>query len=261
MGLRNWRCAGGTMTPNVVHFVYPAWTNTRPLSILNYLAVKLVIKKHKPGDVKFWIDRDPVENEWWEKIKPLVSIHRRKMDGHHKGIEIRFPQYRSDITRLEILKEEGGIYMDTDVLTLRSLDRFMNGPFTMPEEPHGTSLSNAIMISEPDDPFIHAWLDKMPEALQARTWATTGVVIPFELARTNQFKLSIIDYETLCPLDLNYPYMFEPKLNLAAKAMTKDSYAIHIYETYWRDIVSRMDRAWVEETDCLFSKMYKEAVK
>lgn len=245
------------MVPNIVHFVYPAWTNTRPLSMLNYMAVKTVIEKHKPETVKFWIDRDPVENEWWDKIKPMVDIHRRSMSANYRGFEIRFPQYRSDITRLEILREEGGIYMDTDVITLRSLDYFMTGPFTMAEEPNEKSLSNALMFAEPEDPFVAAWLDRMPEAIRSGQWANGGVVLPLELAMTNKFTVSIIENELLCPFDLHYPYIFEPRLKRAAKALMRDAYAIHIYETYWRDTISRIDRAWVEENDTVFSDMVK----
>lgn len=244
------------MIPNVVHFVYPVWENTRPLSALNYLSVKSVIKNHKPETVAFWIDKKPERNEWWDLIEPLVDVRHKKMDKTFRGIDVPWPQYRSDITRLEILRDFGGIYMDTDVIVLRSLDRFMTGVFNIAEEPSGVTLSNAFMAARPFDAFTYGWLDKIPEAMQSSQWANSGVVVPWELVKTNKFTVNIVESELLCPFDLHFPYIFEQRLNRAAKAMMRDAYAVHIYETYWRDTIKHVTRDWIKQNDCVFSQLF-----
>ena len=40
-----------------------------------------------------------------------------------------------------------------------------------------------------------------------------------------------------------------------AKEKCKDSYAIHVFETYWRDVVKNIDEQWIKKYDCLFSEL------
>lgn len=246
------------MIPNVIHFVYPAWPNTRPLSYLNYICIKRAIEIHKPDDVKFWIDGDPVENEWWQKIKPMVSIHRKEMRGEFGGTKIEWPQYQSDVTRLEILRDEGGIYLDTDVILMRDLNWvFDDDQFTISAEPSGNSLCNAVMFSRPNDPFVKLWLEAMPNALKSDRWANGGVITPFKLAMENGHICDVRDPEDFCPFDLHYPYVFEQRLNRATEALIRNSSALHIYETYWRDTIKNVTPEWVDQTDCVFSRIVK----
>lgn len=245
------------MIPNVIHYVYPAWPNTRPLSYVNYICIKSAIEKHKPKDVKFWIDGNPVDNEWWQKIKAMVSVHHRPMTGEFGGTKIEWPQYQSDVTRLQILKEEGGVYLDTDVIVLKSLERFQKGSkFTLAAEPGLESVCNAIMMCEKNDLFLDEWLEILPEALKSSTWANGGVVRPYELADAF-WRINLRDPEDFCPLDLHYPYMFEPRLNRAGRALIGNAYTVHLFETYWRDTIKHVTPEWVEKTDCLFSMVVK----
>lgn len=245
------------MIPNVIHYVYPAWPNTRPLSYVNYICIKSAIEKHKPKDVKFWIDGDPVDNEWWQKIKAMVSVHHRPMTGEFGGTKIEWPQYQSDVTRLQILKEEGGIYLDTDVIVLQDLNWvFDDDDFVIAAEPGYNSLCNAIMMGQKGDPFIDEWLEIMPDALKSKTWASGGVVRPYDLVEHN-LDVCVREPSDFCPLDLHYPYMFEPRLNRAGRALIGDAYTVHLFETYWRDTIKHVTPEWVEKTDCLFSMVVK----
>jgi len=252
------------MTPNTIHYVYPAWPNTRPLSYVNYICVKSAIENHHPDKVKFWIDGDPVDNEWWRKIQDMVTVERRPMNGSYRGIGIEWPQHQSDVTRLEILKEEGGIYLDTDVLVLPSFEIILDeesDDFVIGTEPGDKSLCNAVMMSPKKHPFIEEWLDVMPAALASNVWAKGGVVSPFEIAESYTTNLVIMEADNFCPFDLHYPYAFEPRLTRAAEALTVDSSAIHLFETYWRDTIKNITPEWVEKNDCYFSRFVKGEIE
>ena len=56
------------------------------------------------------------------------------------------------------------------------------------------------------------------------------------------------------------PWLFDPALRDEAKARSAGSQAIHVFESFWRDTVSRVDVDWVEKTDCLFSDIFNSAV-
>jgi len=100
------------MTPNTIHYVYPAWPNTRPLSYVNYICVKSAIENHNPDKVKFWIDGDPVDNEWWRKIQDMVTVERRPMKGSYGGVSIEWhgAGRKIIVQRSDAVAEKSSVY-------------------------------------------------------------------------------------------------------------------------------------------------------
>ena len=258
--------------PNIIHFIYPCWPNTRPLSFLNYMAVKMAKEVQKPDQIIFWIDGDPKPSPWWDAIQPLVDIHFTQFSSSFGGTNIEWPQYASDVFRLQVLRDHGGIYMDTDMLLLLPLHEFMDDRinritmcFEPTDKPEPESICNAMIISEPYNGFIGRWLDKMPDALKSNTWAHGGVQIPYLLHKEHsrlgwsQIKSS----EFFCPLDLSKNWFFstDPQIIREAEDITRFSYAIHGFETYWRDIVKDITPEWCENNDSLFSRIVRRWYK
>lgn len=245
------------MIPNVVHFIYPVWPLTRPLSYVNYMAVKMAIAVQKPDKVKFWVNKTPAPSVWWDRIKEMVDVVYTPMDGVYRNVNIEWPQLQSDVTRLEILQREGGIYLDTDMLMLHSMEvlPFLGHDFIIGYEPGETSMCNALMMAEPEAPFIKLWLDKMPEALQSKTWAQGGVVTPFEVWRENSHLAMAVDADWFCPLGLDKNWMFDPALADEAQSRVSNSFSVHIFETFNRDIVKDVTPEWCEQNDSLFSRL------
>ena len=70
--------------------------------------------------------------------------------------------HKSDVIRLEQLLQTGGIYLDLDVIALRSFDRLLavaeKGKTLMGKEsPNG--LGNAVIVAPPNATFLRFWLD------------------------------------------------------------------------------------------------------
>lgn len=247
------------MIPNIVHFIYPVWPRTRPLSYLNYMAVKMASEVQKPDAIKFWINKDPEPNEWWDRIKELVDVVYTVMDAEYRGVKIEWPQLQSDVTRLEILRDEGGIYLDTDMLLLRPLDVYLTcgEQFIIGYEPGEVSLCNALMMAEPNADFVNLWLDKMPEALQSDVWAQSGVIAPFELYEEYPTLANVRRAEMFCPFDLTKCWMFmtDTAHILEAERLSQTSFAVHGFETFWRDVVKDITPEWCEANDSFFSRI------
>jgi Glycosyltransferase sugar-binding region containing DXD motif len=229
---------------------------------MNYMAVKIASEVQRPDAIKFWIDGDPVENKWWDRIKPLVQICRMEMPDEYRGVKIVHPQYRSDVTRLQILHREGGVYLDTDMFLLEPLDFWVKhvrrDMLTASKEPGDGSVCNALMISPPGCSFVETWLDELPKAMQSSTWAEGGVNVPYRLAEMNDKWANILGSEYFCPLDLSCLWLFDtdPLTIGAGEGLTKDSFSIHGYETYWRDYVGHVTPEWTKNNDCLFSRKF-----
>lgn len=250
--------------PNIIHFIYPVTELTRPLSYLNYQAVKRASEIHKPKEIWFWTNLDELSGEWGEAIAPHVTLKKCELPTEYDGVPIVWPQYMADVMRLEILNEYGGIYMDTDMLLLKPLYEWMGSKLVMswePSEPLGKSACNALIISPPENPFIDIWLYQLPMALKSDVWAEGGVNLPAEIWKkhpnTSRRNAEIIDPYFFCPFDLQDNWLFDPDLKAEAKYKTKDSLAIHAFETFWRVQVSEITPEWCDTVDCLFSDIVK----
>ena len=136
---------------NKIHFIYPVTELTRPLSYINYQAVKRAYEIHNPDIIYFWTNLPELTCEWGKKILPMVELMECELPTEYDGVEIVYPQYISDIMRLEILDEYGGIYMDTDMLLKKPLYEWMGEKLVMswePSDPYGQSICNALIISD-----------------------------------------------------------------------------------------------------------------
>jgi hypothetical protein len=258
------------MIPDTIHFIYPATTRTRPWSLVNHAAVRLARKHHPHHRIIIWTNEP--KGSFQMRITAALSgaeITAIDLSTQIGGVEIGWPQYISDVLRLQILIKHGGIYMDTDILLRQPLDahiefvRASNTAIMSWETPMKTSVCNALMISPPGNAFMAEWLRRMPEALRSQTWAQGGVVLPAQIAADPDLRLShlMLDHTFACPLDLSRPWLFDPSLRDEAVALSAQSHAIHVFESFWRTIVKDIDHDWIERTPCLFSDIYRDAAE
>lgn len=247
------------MIPKNIHFIYPVTDKTRPWSMVNDLSVETAFHVYPEHQIYIWTNNlyaVPFNNMGHGRI----NVCEIDLPTHIGDAEIVWPQYASDVMRLQILLDYGGIYMDTDIINLRQ--------FTPPDEntltfcwetPKCESICNAIMFAPKGNQFIKSWLDRMPAAMSHPTWAYGGVVVPYEMANDPSFDPyhSAISSNAFCPLDLSKNWMFDPALKAEAKERVGSSYAVHVFETYWRDIIKDITPEWIRQNDCLFSELVR----
>jgi hypothetical protein len=204
----------------MIHFIYPVSERTRPWSRLNTLAVKLAVKHYPDKKIIVWTNE-------MDRVPDIQGITIRQAT---MPIEHQYPQYVSDLFRLKLLYEQGGMYLDTDMLLLKPVPTYLDLMLSW-ETKDKSSICNAIISAKAGNKFIKEWLDAMPAALESSTWAYGGVVLPKELLIGKD--ITVYDHTFACPLDLSKPWMFDPELKAQAREMVKNSYAIHCFETYW----------------------------
>jgi len=235
--------------PNIVHFIYPVNSKTRPFSSLNIQAVKRAATIQKPDTIRFWTNAKPGDIAGWGEIASMVDLIPTIMPEHE------WPQYQSDTLRLNILYDQGGIYMDTDLLTLRPMPMFEDSLTISWESEKRESVSNALMISAPRVPFIAEWMRRLPQAQSSSTWAYGGVVLPAEMMFDPTVDMDhVVNMPPgfCCALDLSKPWLTEPELKDQArdKLDGADAYGIHCFETFWRHRLP----GW-EQRDCLLREL------
>lgn len=123
---------------------------------------------HPGWELRDWRDSDSLP---WDRLRNRDLI---------RGAEDVFPRdwkrFQADLLRLELLWLYGGIYVDADVEPLRSFDPLIDRQFSMDSRcfvpyspnrgPRGQRLlSQFVLGSEPEHPFIGACLDAVPASL------------------------------------------------------------------------------------------------
>ena len=222
----------------MIHFIYPVTDKTRPWSVVNTLAVKLARKHNPDADIIVWTNKS-------ERVPDIhaknIRVRQTTLPDEIRGVKIIYPQYVADVFRLQLLSIYGGVYMDTDILSLQPVHHLVDDKLIMSwETPDEKSICNALMAANPGNAFVDEWLSIMPQGLKSPIWAYGGVVLPMVLSHMEGLTdhRTIMPHTFACPLDLSKNWMFDPALKEEAKQKIKESHAIHVFETFWRDHIT-----------------------
>eukprot|EP00741_Cyanophora_paradoxa_P020609 tig00021276_g19893.t1 len=125
--------------PKLVHYIWFQGPTSSfgvlasfPLSsaFLSVLAAQVSLRFHLSSSVS---SPEPL-GPWWSSVRPLVTVVPARTADSIFGHPVRELAHKADILRIEILRARGeleprgGIYLDTDVLPLRSFDPLLKGP-------------------------------------------------------------------------------------------------------------------------------------
>lgn len=122
-----------TRIPKIVHFVYGLKDPEPQLDLIQYLSIKSAYEVIKPEKIIFHYHYMPT-GEWFDLIRPLLTLRQVDIPTKIFGNRVDHYAHRADVVRLEALKEFGGIYLDLDVIMLKSLDHLLDEQFAMGQE-------------------------------------------------------------------------------------------------------------------------------
>lgn len=182
-------------------------------------------------------DDEPVNNIYWNEVKEInnLEIIKRDRPKEFDGFPVKYVQYAADITRLEILYEYGGIYLDFDMLILKNFEcLFENHSLIISEENSNKSnnLINSILIAKPKNEFLKIWLESFKVGLRVDKWA-------FHI---NTFNRKILDENKHFELKygikiLNSKYFLSfiwedtNKFLNIKENITEEMYGVHLFDT------------------------------
>ena len=246
------------MIPNIFHFVY---IKERPWKLHHYLAVKSAVLRSGADVVKIWCDEEP-EGEWWDKTKPLVEVNKVVAPTEIFGKPITQPAHKSDVIRLQVLNEEGGIYADTDVIVVKPFTDLLDNQFVMGQQgPNGAEgLCPATMLGAPNSQFGTQWLAGFKDTFGggppgSPTWCTHSVNYPRTLAQQIPDAITIINHEAFFwPLyhQQHVEAIFEHKYDFP------NAYSHHLWESSGKQYLDNMTIEQIQNTDTTFTNIVKD---
>lgn len=214
-------------TPKMVHFVYfsPNSLGDFQLNIIQYISIKSVIIRNPEYIINFHCSAEPTGDLWLE-LKPFVEVIFAVLPKKVFDIDIIQIEHRVDVFRLNLLIEFGGIYLDTDTITLRSLDQFIRLKPVMGRE-GDAGLCNAVIFSPPNSEFLRRWY-ALYRDFHNDQWNEFSVLVPKRLAVAAP---DLIDVE---PETTFFMPSFDPKsaIDLFDRLVDfPDAFIFHLWNT------------------------------
>ncbi|KAI1080781.1 glycosyltransferase family 32 protein [Whalleya microplaca] len=190
--------------PNHVHFIYGLSNpynkpSAGTFDFLCYLAVRSAIVGMKADKISIHYtyladppspdpNANPLTNPWIRRLKEDIEL------VHHSPEEMAALKsspdatwqaaHVSDILRLKLLQEQGGIYLDMDAFGFRPFTNILKSPRDMVLGHEGGNrggLCNAIMVARKNSTFVERWLARYDGADLSKEWNYHSVVLPKEL--------------------------------------------------------------------------------
>ncbi len=249
------------MVPNILHFIFGLSENFggKPFSFSHYVAIRSAIILNKPDDVIFHYQYEP-SGEYWDLIKGQLTLNKIVAPAEIYGNKLSHVAHKADIIRLQALYKTGGIYLDVDTISIKSLEAFRKYSFAIGQEleqpveytlkekfkkmvRHSTlrpfrvniaGLCNAVMIAEREAPFIEHWLDSYKTFRSNGNdhfWGEHSVLVPYRLSKEHPDLVHKIS-----PFAFHYPLHDERGLKLLFEKTTvfPKAYVHHLWEsTSW----------------------------
>ena len=223
--------------PKIVHLIY---FKEREFALYYYVCIMSMIENMAGYKFIMYNDIEPEGNQYWDLLKQNSAIEIKKYPRPttFDGLNIYHVQYAADITRLVLLYEYGGIYMDLDMLILKNFDHLLtkNDVYISYEGAINGSLINSILISKPKNEFIKIWLDSFKTGLRMEKWA-------YHIAAQNKYildknkhylikyKIELMDSKFF----FNFKWVEKNKFENIKQHITDEMYGIHLFDTILHD--------------------------
>ncbi|CAH1799558.1 unnamed protein product, partial [Owenia fusiformis] len=217
----------GSMVPNVVHYI---WFGVREFEFFHAVAVYSAYKFLKPEKIVFHGDTIPT-GPWWDFVKNKTSHLKFHYTGKPTYVyrkKLEHLEHSADIMRLLILQDEGGIYMDTDVIVLKSFDPLRRYDVTMGKE-SDDGLANGIILAKKGAPFLRLIFEAY-RTYSKKEWSRHSVGVPYDLSKIYPHLIHVEKTSLLRPSWMDAKILFQGHYNWT------ENYAIHIWHRDYKAI-------------------------
>jgi len=257
------------MIPKIIHFIC-----IKPMrfSFIHYLAVMSAKEKITPDIIYMYYDSHQEDNIYWEIIKKYVVFEQIDPPKIFRGKPIKYPQYMADIIRLEKLLKYGGIYLDLDILTLKSFDNFLLNNCVLTARPSAAvndhskleETQNSIIMTAPNHPFIQKWYDVLDKYIgEGYEWSYHAVCLPPIILKEDKYDVTLLDCDgNFMPFlwDIDNPYIFDDSQNEKISHLD-NYYTIMFFQTLVFDkYLKKLDPGYFLNHNNLFTLKFGEYV-
>lgn len=143
--------SGGLIVPHIFHMIR---FDQPVVTFVEMLAIKSVLRLN-PCAIVIHCNVHPWGRRW-DAIKDdkRVVVHYEEPPADIFGVEPHWVQHKSDLARLRILREYGGVYLDNDCLMLRPIDHLRRHSCVVAKSRLEQYMGNMFIVAAPDCRFL-----------------------------------------------------------------------------------------------------------
>ncbi|KAG5914162.1 hypothetical protein E4U53_004698 [Claviceps sorghi] len=187
--------------PSAVHFIYIfreplALRKGLQFDFLEYLAIRSAIVSlqspliflhyayvQKNGDGSSKMRMDPMSNPWIRRLRHKILVTEHQL-GNVKGMST---PHLADIMSLQLLRDNGGIFLDLNTFVLKPLTPILDPPRPQDivvgyEGGNRWGLGKGAIAARKNSTLLHRWLDEHENASRRTRWTYKTNLSPAKLA-------------------------------------------------------------------------------
>ncbi len=248
------------MIPNILHYVHLSSTG-REWKLHHHLSVKSAQVRSGVDKIFMWVDQEP-HGDWWPQTKDMVELVFVQPPTEIFGKPITQPAHKSDVIRLQILIENGGIYVDTDTIFVKSFIDISDKQFVMGQRGVDGSegLCPAVILSEKNSVFGEHWLAGFEQSFEggppgSDTWCTHSVYYPRWLSKKIPQHITILDYESFFWPLYHTDHM---KQLFEESHQFPNALSHHLWESSGKEYLSNLTIQDINQKDTTFNLMVRD---
>lgn len=200
------------MIPKTIHYI---WLGGKPKSKLTEVCINSWRRALPDYEII----------EWNEKNLDLQKLCKEN-EFLKKCLDFKLWAFVSDYLRLWILKNEGGIYLDTDVEVLKDLSPLLTNHVFMGYEANNY-VGTAVIGAEKENALIARLLEFYKEDIWNVDFINNPIIFKYLL----EIEPSIFKECKIYPQTYFSPYV--PGIETNKKIETEDTYSIHWFTQNW----------------------------
>jgi hypothetical protein len=255
------------MISNVYHFIFGLSENfnEKPFCYFHYLNLKSCYLTQNKPTIYVHCIYEPFNNIWWEKSKEFLKVVCYKslpdIVYYCNNKKVWRIEHQSDIFRLLLLKEHGGVYADIDTFFYRSFfpyfenSSFIIGIETVEDSQSNIStvngLCNALIITDKNSSFLDIWMDSYKQEYDDYDWNKMSVRKPYELSNQHPSLIQIEPVESFHKYDWQTTFYEDSKSHMNDLGI----YSKHMAESKVYDILKLITNDKLKIQDGLFANM------
>jgi hypothetical protein len=116
------------------------------------------------------------------------------------------------------------------------------------------SITNAVILTEPNNPYIQSWYSQIADNLEGKAWAFHAVCLPKIILDAGQHDVTIQPKKVFMPFCFRDPFIF---VDESKDYMLNESCTIHLWETIWKhNYLNGLNVEYFNSCNSLFVKYF-----
>jgi hypothetical protein len=258
------------MIPNSLHFIFglSETFGGKPWKLCHYLAVKSALEVNGIEKANFYYKYKP-NGEWFERIEDRLNLVQIEPPTDIFGNPLLHVAHQTGVMRLQVLLEEGGIYMDVDTISVRPFTDLLSNKCvlgTQGSPEHVEGLCDGVILGEKNSEFLQHWLMSYQSHRSKgrdQYWDEHAVRMPYILSKQYPELLHIEPYSSF-----HYPlyHSHEPaasshgiKLLFEQNSKFDNAYCHHVWETVsWEPYLKDLTPESILRNDTTYNIIARE---